>query len=212
MRSATAVGGRIVSYRPGSTSMLRAIHPRRRTTSAYSASTSTSAKSGVVRPTYVERVRACDLPVISTWPAGCACRRRTPVDVATYGRGERVLGEPEQLPVLRARLLEDTAERRGERAQHAARRHRRLVAPPAVAAGHGLVGPDERCRVVGRRRLARGALGRPDEVLDLVEVDVAARHRAGRRPLGAVDDGDDGERAPPASRRSWSGCCPPSAG
>ena len=70
MRSATAVGGRIVSYRPGGNSTDREAHSRRRESSDVRASTSTSSKSTVGTPAQVERAKSDDLVLISAWPAG----------------------------------------------------------------------------------------------------------------------------------------------
>src|SRR5665647_1027766 len=66
MRSATALGGRIVSYRPAGSSIRFSHQASLCVTSAASASASTSAKSVVAWPTHAEPMRSACLALSST--------------------------------------------------------------------------------------------------------------------------------------------------
>src|SRR5207249_477718 len=80
-RSATAPGGRIVSYRPAGSATWRRAQSRRRARSAPSAPRSTSRKSTLGTATYADRSNPADLALRLRLPVGWACRRRTPVEV-----------------------------------------------------------------------------------------------------------------------------------
>ena len=81
MRSATAVGGSSVSYRPAGSSTRRACHDSRSASPASSAATSTSVKSLVPAPAHADRVRSADFALSSSRPSGWSYRSRTPAEV-----------------------------------------------------------------------------------------------------------------------------------
>src|SRR5665647_470704 len=80
MRSATALGGRIVSYRPAGSSIRFSHQASLWVTSAASA----SAKSVVAWPTHAEPMRAACLALSSTLPELITVRRRAPALVASH--------------------------------------------------------------------------------------------------------------------------------
>ncbi len=177
------MGGSSVSYRPAGRSMRVAAQSRRWSSSSVSASTSTSTKSRRV----LRRVRRSSqvgrLAVELDAPVGLVEAAAQSRGGAEEGRRQVMLREAVQQPVGLAPPVERRAERRRELLEHGNAGCGRLGVPVVGV----LVVVDERRRVVRRRFVPAGLLGRADEVGDLVRPGDRARDHAGACAVGVLE-------------------------
>ncbi len=119
-----------------------------------------------------------------------------------------MLGEPEQQLVARAGPVETGTERGGERPEDLGARRGRVGVPVVVRP----VRLDERRRIVGDLAGARGPLAVRDQRGQFVGAPTPSASRLRRTSRRRSGRSRSPSSSANSSARSWSGCCPPTAG
>ena len=149
MKSATAVGGSTVSYRPGGRSTVRSrpLQPAGQRGGQLRRRRRRGSRRSTARD-QADRCRSADFALTSSSPVGCTQRSRTPVDEPRWVVVSLVPGEAVEDPVAGPGVVERRGQRREQVAEDLERRRRpaarrshcRLARRPAVrarpAAGH----------------------------------------------------------------------------
>src|SRR6185437_9967221 len=183
-RSAMALGESRVWYLPAGRSIWRVAQSSRWPRPAVIAATSTSVKSRVAWPAQAEPPGSADLALISALPVGWSWRSRSPVEVPRKVLVSECSAYPYSFRPAAAARLVVPAGLAGLRAVLGAERLR-------------VAGPEQPLRILGRGVLARGRLGRGNDVRHLVRTHAVPGHHAGLRAASAAGDRDDGQPAGP---------------